>query len=56
MYVGGNRNPVETYAVKSRPLYHMRNAFDSEVTGADVNFEHQSYHCATDGPLLEYGL
>jgi hypothetical protein len=34
-------------------LYHMRNGLTgiepmtSDLTGADVNFEHRSYHCTT---------
>jgi hypothetical protein len=55
MYVGGNRSPGgNLHCQRESPtLSHEEWVWPriepttSEVTGADVNFEHRSYHCAT---------
>jgi hypothetical protein len=53
MYVGGNRSPGGNLRCQreSPTLSHEEvgsiEPTTSEVTGADVNFEHRSYHCAT---------
>jgi hypothetical protein len=59
MYVGGNRSPWRKPTLSEREsptLSHEElvgpgiEPTTSEVTGADVNFEHRSYHCATLTP------